>query len=282
MKTFSTAPQNETLKPITCSICGSNKTKTYWDCGTYVFKKCLGCGVLYQNPQPIPQDIINRYDQDYYQYELQNEENFFKLMMLGLHDVGFVQFEASLARPRFFLDIGCATGRLLEEMRDRGWETRGVEVCEPSARHAREKRNLEVHLGTLETAPFLPKSFDAIHFSHVIEHINDPLVFLQHVHRLLKPGGQVFIVTPCYTGFQAQLFKRNWRSAIADHLYLFSKKTLTQILLKTGLKPLQYQTWGGLSVGMAPRWLKAIVDPLAKRFGFGDVIMVRAVRAEND
>lgn len=280
MKTFSTAPEGETLIPIRCAVCGSDQYRLYWDCGTYQFQKCRGCGVLYQNPQPIPKDILSRYAQEYYLYELQNEENFFNLMMLGLKDVGFEEYEARLPQPRSFLDIGCATGRLLQEMRQRGWETRGVEVCEPSAQHAREKRGLDVFLGSLETAPFPENSFNVIHFSHVIEHINDPFAFLEKAARLLKPGGQMFVVTPRYTGLQARLFKTRWRSAIADHLYLFSRKTLVQLMEKAGLKPLRFQTWGGLGVGTAPQWVKAIIDPLSKKLGLGDVMMIRAIREE--
>ncbi len=279
MKTFSTAPEGETLLPIRCAVCGSNRYRLYWDCGTYQFQKCLDCGVLYQNPQPIPKDILSRYAEEYYQYELANEENFFGLMMLGLRDVGFEEFEASLPRTKRFLDIGCATGRLLQEMRQRGWETQGVEVCEPSARHAREKRGLDVFLGNLESSPFSENSFDAIHFSHVIEHVNDPFAFLSKVARLLKPEGQAFIVTPRYTGLQARLFKTRWRSAIADHLYLFSRKTLVRLCRRAGLIPLRFQTWGGLGVGTAPKWVKTFVDPLAKKLGFGDVMMIRARRA---
>lgn len=278
MKTFSTAPEGETSVWIRCAVCGSDRTRLYWDCGTYRFQRCLGCGVLYQNPQPVPQDILRRYAEEYYRYELENEENFFRLMMLGLQDVAFDRFESSLPAERRFLDIGCATGRLLEEMRARGWNTFGVEVCEPSVRHARERRGLEVHLGTLETAPYPEGSFDAVHFSHVIEHVNDPYAFLARVRDLLKPGGNAFIVTPRYTGLQAQLFRTRWRSAIADHLYLFSKSTLVRLCHKVGLEPVAYRTWGGLGVGTAPTWLKRLVDPLAKAWGFGDVMMIRARR----
>jgi len=278
VKTFSTAPAGESHKNISCALCGSSSFKLHWDCDSYQFQTCAGCGIRYQNPQPIPKDIIKRYDQEYYKYELENEENFFRLMMLGLGDTGFFPLEAGLQKEKSFLDIGCATGRLLEEMRSRGWSSQGVEVCGPSARHAGEIRGLDVHNGTLDTAPFPPGKFDVIHFSHVIEHINDPVVFLKQVFNLLKPGGTVFIVTPCFTGIQARLFGTKWRSAIADHLYLFSKKQLERILVLTGFQPLKWKTWGGLGVGTAPSWIKRIIDPFAKLTGLGDVIMVRAQR----
>lgn len=279
MKTFSTAPEGETLVPIRCAVCGSTRTRLKWDCGTYRFQRCLGCGVLYQNPQPIVNDVLQRYDEDYYRYELENEENFFRLMLLGLEDVGFPEFEAHRPKPRRFLDIGCATGRLLEEMRARGWECFGVEVCGPSVRHAREVRGLDVFQGTLERAPYEPQSFDVIHSSHVIEHVNDPRLFLERIRTLLKPDGEVFLVTPCFTGLQARLMGPHWRSAIADHLYLFSRRTLARLLESVGLKPLRWKTWGGLAAGLAPSWIKRPLDRLAKAWSLGDVMMVRSRRS---
>jgi hypothetical protein len=36
------------------------------------------------------------------------------------------------------------------------------------------------------------------------------------------------------------------------------------------------KTWGGLAAGTAPGWLKKPVDRLAKKWNFGDVILVVA------
>ena len=47
--------------------------------------------------------------------------------------------------------------------------------------------------------PFADNYFDEIILSHIIEHLNDAYLFLEEVHRILKPNGIVRIVTPHYT-----------------------------------------------------------------------------------
>lgn len=44
--------------------------------------------------------------------------------------------------------------------------------------------------------PFIDESFDGVHTSHVIEHLNSPLHFMHECHRILKPGGKLVLRTP--------------------------------------------------------------------------------------
>jgi SAM-dependent methyltransferase len=241
--------------------------------------RCRSCRVVYQSPQPVFEDLQDRYAEAYFRYELENENNFFQLMLLGLQDAAFDELTAKLPPTRRFLDIGCATGRLIAHMRDRGWQVQGVELCRQSAEHGKAKRGVEIFAGTLEQAAFPGESFDAVHFSHLVEHVPDPRGLLLEVRRILSPGGYVVVVTPNVDGLQARLFGSRWRSAIADHLTLFSKRTLQHILGLAGFRVLRVVTWGGLALGSAPTWLKRPVDRLAKRWGFGDVVLVLARKA---
>ena len=63
---------------------------------------------------------------------------------MGLSDIDFSNIEAEITGEKRFLDIGCATGKLLEYLKKRGWSVKGVELCEPSARFGIEKRGLTV------------------------------------------------------------------------------------------------------------------------------------------
>lgn len=200
-------------------------------------------------------------------------------MRLGLEDIDLARVSWKLPRPRFFLDVGCATGRLLEALRDEGWETAGVELCEPSAEYGRTQRGLQIKSGTLEEAGFPDESFHIVHASHLVEHLTEPRLFLKEAFRILKPGGYVILVTPNTAGFQARLFGRAWRSLIEDHICLFSKQNLSLLLRKEGFVLHRIKTWGGLAQGTAPGFLKKILDPWAKRFGFGDVMIVLAQKS---
>jgi SAM-dependent methyltransferase len=51
--------------------------------------------------------------------------------------------------------------------------------------------------------PFRDGSFDQVRAVHVIEHLADVIKTIEEFHRLLKPGGRIFLVTPHYTDFSS-------------------------------------------------------------------------------
>ncbi len=277
MKTFSVGPLAERFLEVGCNLCGSGERRLALRCEGFSFWRCRRCGLVYQNPQPVFEDLRRRYGEGYFDYELENDRNFFNLMKLGLRDIGFHDLPRERFAARRFLDVGCATGMLVEHMQGLGWQAKGVEICEASARYGRERRGVDIALGTLEDLRFADASFSVVHFSHVIEHVPDPKAMLREVRRILTPDGMAIITTPNVNGFQARLFGRRWRSAIADHLTLFTRRTLRALLAETGFRVLRVVTWGGLAVGTAPPLLKRPADRLAKKLGFGDVMLFQAV-----
>ena len=229
---------------------------------------------MYQNPQPGSGDLIDRYDDEYAQYEVDNAQNFLDLMLKGLADVRFFDRMKIEGVDPSLLDIGCATGALLEHAKERGYRVQGVEVCVPAAEIGERLRGVPIATGTLDEADLGDARFGAAHFSHVIEHVPDPRVFLRQVRERVMPGGYTVIVTPNTAGLQARLFGPQWRSAIADHVHLFSRRNLTRVVESEGFEVVSQKTWGGLGIGTAPRWVKRPVDALAKRWGFGDVMLL--------
>lgn len=258
----------------------------------FAYVHCVRCGLVQINPQPDSEAVAFRYNKnhgdDYLKYELANEKVFLRLQELALKDAGFYLLEQKLLPPNVraglagageaprVLDIGCATGALLASLQNSGWNARGVEISGPQAAYCR-KQGLDVSALPLEENHFPDSTFDVVLASHVIEHLNSPFGFALEVKRVLKPGGHFFVTTPNISGFQAQHFGSAWRSAIFDHLYLFSQKTLRMLLEKAGFGIERVKTWGGLAEGSAPPLRKKIMDRLAKPFAFGDVMIVRAI-----
>ena len=275
MKTFSIKPsQSEERSFIKCPVCGSDTFSPHWDCIDFAYVKCGGCSLILQNPQPVFESLDNRYDEEYFRYEQQFDELFFDLMLKGLKDIGFNPEENINGETSSFLDIGCATGLLVKHMGDSGWVSRGVELCAPAAEYGSSRRGIDIFSGTVEQAAYENDSFDVIHCSHLIEHLNNPSAYMDEIYRILKPGGLFICTTPNSDGFQARLFGGKWRSVIADHMVLFSKKTLTRLLRSKSLTVVSVKTWGGIGKGYAPGWIKTILDKSAKKFNFGDVMII--------
>ncbi|MDR2247474.1 MAG: class I SAM-dependent methyltransferase [Treponema sp.] len=285
IKTWSTPAAVQAERPVPCALCGGSRFKKHFSCGSFSYVRCTGCALVQINPQPVPAAVRDRYGADYLSYEQANEAAFLRLQELALQDAGFFdnrQDHPADREPPAVLDIGCATGALLASLRAKGWQVTGVEISRPQAEYARRQRNLDVRTRPLEENRFPPDSFRAVLASHLIEHLNDPASLVREVYRILLPGGHFYVTTPNIAGFQARLLGKRWRSAIFDHLYLFSAKTLPALLRRHGFRIEKTVTWGGLAAGLAPPRIKAWADRAAKKLNAGDVMIVRAGKPKAD
>ena len=278
MRTFSKIPaEGEDLSIIPCPVCGGRNFRKKWEIEGASYVSCRRCRFILQNPQPVHAALKARYDSEYFNYEITNEDSFFKLMILGLKDIDFFErVVPTLPDRRKILDIGCATGRLLHHFKLKGWETAGAELCVESVDYGNHEYGVNIQASSLEAAGFPDAGFSVVHASHLIEHVNDPSAFVDEVVRVLMPGGVFICVTPSADGLQARLFGSSWRSVIPDHVSLFNKVTLKKILEKSGLHVELIRTWGGLGTGTVPGWIKRIADKLAKKWNFGDVVLMSA------
>lgn len=287
VKTYSTkagtVPEGD-LRSVPCPLCGATAVRPLWQCEGFAFSRCA-CGLVRQEPQPSPGSVLRRYAGEYCAYEEENEAPFLDLMLKALADIGFDRLAAeSFARataerraPRF-LDVGCATGSLIGMLRGSGWDARGVEVDAESARAGASRHGAPIFAGTLEEACFSSGSFDVVFSSHTIEHLNDPRPWIREIGRILRPGGFFICITPNTASFQCRLFGASWRSAIWDHLYLFSRKTLSSLAESEGFSLRALESWGGLARGTVPAPVKGVADRLAKLLNTGDVMVALFVK----
>jgi len=107
---------------------------------------------------------------------------------------------------QIILDVGCGVGYFIFEIMKRYPEVNLSFVGLDPARsniywlnyrsHEENKTNLIGILGEAESLPFSDNLFDAIVTSEVIEHILAKEQAINQMHRVLKPGGRLFITTP--------------------------------------------------------------------------------------
>lgn len=92
------------------------------------------------------------------------------------------------------LDVGCGQGGALEMFRDAGLDPLGVtlgpdvEVCRGKGLNV-----LEMDLSFLD---FPDASFDLVWCRHAIEHSVFPFFTLSELHRVLRPGGVLYLEAP--------------------------------------------------------------------------------------
>jgi SAM-dependent methyltransferase len=86
------------------------------------------------------------------------------------------------------LDVGCGVNKYPGSV--------GID------RNPRSRADLLVDLDSVPY-PLCDNSFDELRAVHVIEHVGDVMKTMEEFHRLVRPGGIVFIVTPHYTDFSS-------------------------------------------------------------------------------
>ena len=109
--------------------------------------------------------------------------------------VNFIQKNMYPEGKKYFLDIGCGTGQLLDEVRRRFsiFKYIGVDISAKMLQRAKQK-GLEVILSDAQNnLPFQEESFFLITSTHAIPYLKDVEAFFKQVNSLLVSGGY-FIV----------------------------------------------------------------------------------------
>lgn len=203
----------------------------------FQISKCVGCGFLLTNPRPDPAEILRYYQSDAYISHSKKRKGWFNTLYDAVRKIAlrnkFDLINQYKSGSRI-LDIGCGTGEFLNFMKEKGWETTGIEPAEQPRTFAKENYGLSVFdEGTLNNLP--NKSFDVITMWHVLEHVHDLNGRIDRIGQLLTPDGLLVIAVPNPESPDADFYKNYWAAwDVPRHLYHFSKKTISLLMENHG------------------------------------------------
>lgn len=165
---------------------------------------------------------------------------YLRLVLLG-KDIKIIPYQGQGR----ILDIGCGSGRALSLLKERGWDTYGVELNAQAVDIARNKLNLKVELGSINDIEFRDNFFDVVTMLHTLEHMPNPKETLRKVNKVLKIGGTLITIIPNVDSFEARIFRQYWLGWDPPrHLYSFSLRTLKKMLRTIGgfkIKRVKYE-----------------------------------------
>ncbi len=96
------------------------------------------------------------------------------------------------------LDIGAGTGKILSELKMKGWSVTGIDG-EKEAIKWSKKRGIKIQQVDIEKRLKLnEKSFNLVLALDVIEHLGKDKKMLREINKILKPKGVVVITVPAY------------------------------------------------------------------------------------
>ncbi|WP_448587358.1 class I SAM-dependent methyltransferase [Thermocrinis sp.] len=141
------------------------------------------------------------------------------------------------------LDVGCGNGKFLMVAKGYGFEVWGVDMDIKSVEIARSVVGESVKAMSLEHfVDFVRErgvSFDVVTFFEVLEHQDKPLVFLERIKSILKPGGYISGSVPNRDRWLT--YDSEWDYP-PHHLLRFSKQSLENLLSTAGFGNIQVKS----------------------------------------
>lgn len=254
---FLSVKTNSGASLSTCRVCDNGETTQGFCAVDYITKDefniytCSACGTGFTSPCPVNLDPY--YPKYYRRYNLVTEA-----VMKILFDRRVRGWLKRLGPSGRALEVGCGNGWMLKSLAAHGWEVLGLERTEEMAKHAREVTGLPVTVGGLEDLPRTEK-FDLIIMYNVLEHVWEPLEILRNCSELLSKKGQIIVVVPNFSSWQARLCGAHWfHLDVPRHLIQFSRTGLERAFAAQGMCILSqsYVSWEHDPYG----WVQSVLN----------------------
>jgi len=232
----------------------------HYDFGAEKIVRCTGCNLLYLTPCPSPDESRAVYEDSYFENPTLLEAD--NRSIFGYADYIAERFNkqpqfAAIARdirsllvprdrPPRLLEVGCGFGYFLNEAFEEGFDVSGVEFNCNAVERLRRKYRFPIQHGPLEEIALEESHYDVLAMFDVIEHLRDPFRCLEKIRGAMTAGGLLVISTPDamspvsrIIGKRLEDFRRT-----REHLFFFSRDTLTSILEDHGFDVLTIRSIG--------------------------------------
>ena len=218
-------------------------------------RMCRHCGLVYQSPRMTDAERQAFYEVGYRTlYQGQESPKSEDLAVQEARAKVTLAFLEGYAKPSSpMLDIGCSAGTLLEQFKNRyKVPTFGIEPGKLYREYARSSGLVvfpsldELQLAHLER-------FSLVSMMHVLEHLPNPMDYLQNVREsLLEADGWLLVEVP-------NLYAHDCFEVA--HLVSFSAHTLTQLVEMAGFRVIKLHAHGLPRSRLVPLYLTLLAQP---------------------
>jgi 2-polyprenyl-3-methyl-5-hydroxy-6-metoxy-1,4-benzoquinol methylase len=261
-----------------CHICDSILIRSWCDRlwlipgnqQEFHYFNCSECGTVFCDPLPKGLELAAYY-KDHFNYSWFEEHLPFKKIQAAHRWQRIASlFHKYNIRQGRLLDVGCGHGLFLSHAQRARWSTVGIDYQSLATRHAREKLGLEVVEGDLRTVILEDRlkasQFDFVTAWHCLEHVPDPLNYLEEITMVLGPSGKVLIAVPNAEALGMKLMREDWIWCQPPYVHVthFTEKSLALLARRSGLNILATwtrDTWDAhpfFDVYVAPRMVRLL------------------------
>jgi SAM-dependent methyltransferase len=238
--------------------------------------ECQTCRLIRLDPQPSPGDLRNYYPPGYWyspgEGATDRLEQWYRRFVMRDH-LRFVEKALRESRETgFVVDVGCGGGLFLSLLMERGRTGNagpflGLDFSIDAASLAWRRAGVPAVCASLTRAPVAPESCAAITMFHVLEHLYEPVAYVDQAHKLLRPGGRLIVQVPNAACWQFLLFGERWNGIDAPrHLINFRAPDLEGLLEHCGFEVVRRKYFSlrdnpaGMATSLAPA-----LDPMSRR-----------------
>lgn len=221
---------------------------------SYRLVTCATCAVVFASEAPAAGALADAYHQA--DYSTADEANF----AAKVYAEALAPFVARLPRRGIALEIGTGSGVFLGHLRRLGFaEPVGIEPSPAAIATATADIRPMIREGIFTGEEFAENSVSLACCFMTLEHIPDPLGFVEAAFRMLEPGGMIALIAHDYTAPVNRLLGR--RSPIIDieHLQLFCPAALRHLVTKAGFEAPTIQSFR--NVYPVRYWLRLLPLP---------------------
>ena len=233
-----------------CLLCGGPNWSTLCeapdntDGGTglwFPVVQCHDCGLCFTNPRPNATSISQFYPSVYSPHRTPSEharkKGGFRWIVRRSRRARKERQEIPWQGQGRLLDFGCGGGKFLERMHHEGWNVIGLDNSAETMIRLRQELGIRTLVGSLPHPELRPSSLDVITMWHSLEHVHRPLEVLREAHRLLVPGGKLYVAVPNIDSLQFRWFGQAWFGLdLPRHLTHFAPWTLHLMLQRSGFR----------------------------------------------
>lgn len=228
-----------------CPVCGAAEIKPMIRrCQSYLphvsqlydIYLCKKCGLLFINPQPTQRAFKSIYlEGPRASLELGRLMALFVNTFLKVLNRRTNHNSWPLPPGKEILDVGCGRGGFLRYARKMGYNAEGIEPDPMCIEFLRREGFLIIQGFAEDVLKTITKKYDAIYFTHVLEHTWRPATILKEASKILKQGGWIVITVPNARWCGYTTFKRNCSTlSIPQHLFHFTPRWLIAQLVRLG------------------------------------------------
>lgn len=239
---------------MTCPVCSSTNTififKSQDTHGRHVnseenflIYRCKNCSAAFLGGAAIDEDYYRKYyEEGYYEDAPVRQKGLLQRILHSMFSFSIRQKEkiicryATKTRPLSVIDIGCGNGDFLLQLPKGIFQTYGVEINKDGCEICRRK-GIRVYNQELHQIDFEGKTFDVATMWHVLEHVENPVMMLKSIRRILNDQGILIFQVPNCDSYGFRWGRKNWFHLDSPrHLIHFNLRSIKKLCGSSGFE----------------------------------------------